>query len=78
MKDKPRHKKPPTPRQRFFTDEFQLGDLVSVTRHQHGWHDGDLEGRVTAMTPTSCTVTSEDGCDYYIDHPRDINKIHWR
>jgi len=76
-KDKPRHKKPPTPRQRLFTNEFKLGDRVSVTREEHGWHEGAIQGRITAMTPTSCTVTSDEGPEYQyqINHPRDIRKL---
>jgi hypothetical protein len=41
MKNQP--KKPPTPRQRLFTNEFKLGDLVSVTREEHGWHEGAVQ-----------------------------------
>jgi hypothetical protein len=74
MKNQP--KKPPTPRQRLFTNEFKLGDRVSVIREEHGWHEGAVEGRITFMTPTSCTVTSDEGSEYSINHPRDIHKMH--
>lgn len=78
MKDrdtKPRHKGPPTPRQRLFTKEFELGDHVYVVREEHGWHDGALDGYVVSMTDMFCVVFNEEsGCAYGINHPRDIHK----
>lgn len=75
-KGKPRHKQTAkTPRQRLFTNEYKKGDLVSVTRHHHGWEDGRVTGRITSISSGSCIVTSEDGCTYEIDYPRDINKL---
>ena len=75
-KDKPRHQKPPTPRQRLFTVEFELGDHVYVIREDHGWHEGGVDGFIVEMTPTRCVVYDEEngGGPYYINHPRDINK----
>lgn len=75
-KGKPKHKQTgKTPRQRLFTNEFKKGDLVSIIREHHGWHDGRTTGRITELSPGSCTVRSEDGAEYQIDHPRDISKI---
>lgn len=75
-KGKPRHKQTSkTPRQRLFTKEFKKGDLVSITREHHGWHDGRTSGRIISLSANSCTVRSDDGCEYQIDHPRDISKI---
>jgi hypothetical protein len=64
----------PTPRAKF-TDRFQIGDWVSITRWEHGWVDGGVTGRITAMTDYSCNVQGEDGHNYPIDKPRDIHKI---
>ena len=66
----------PTPRQRLFTNEFKVGERVYVIRHEHGWHDGNLEGNITSMTAHCAVVKSDDGGIYYIDHPRDIGKCH--
>lgn len=66
---------PPTPRQRVFTNEFSLGDTVSVIRAEHGWHDGAVSGEITEMSAKSATVVdSETGSSYEINHPRDIRK----
>lgn len=75
-KGKPRHKQTvKTPRQRLFTKEFKKGDIVSITRHHHGWEDGRVQGRITSLSTMGCTVTDDEGCTYEIDHPRDIHKV---
>ena len=73
---KPRHKPQPTPRQRLFTQEFELGDHVYVIREEHGWHDGAVEGYIVQMTDTTCVVFDDGdrGGPYLINHPRDISK----
>ena len=78
-KGKPRQKPPKpekgnTPRQRLFTKEYKVGDYVSVTRERHGWHDGALSGKIISLSAFSCTVRSDDGSEYLIEHPRDISK----
>jgi hypothetical protein len=60
---------------RKFTDTFKVGDRVYITRTEHGWYDGALEGEITYLTACDCTVTA-DGSDYEIKHPRDITKVH--
>lgn len=71
----------PTP-PRDFPDVFQLGDIVSVKRHRHGWTDGCAEGTITDIGPGRCTVR---GTLYYtggsyesnfeIPKPRDLDFI---
>jgi hypothetical protein len=76
MAKKNKKNKKPTPRQRLFTNEFKVGQRVCIIRHEHGWHDGNLEGVIIpGMTPHSAVVKSDDGGKYFIDHPRDIQKI---
>lgn len=60
-------------RQRFFTDEFELGDVVSITRTRPGWLNGNVGGPIIELNPTSCVVAGEDGYEYEINHCRDIN-----
>lgn len=64
-----------TQRTRLFTNEFVIGDAVGIVRHRHGWHDGELHGKITSMNSHEATVKSEDGCQYEIEHPRDIRKL---
>lgn len=76
---KPRQKPRPakkgnTPRQRLFTKEYKVGESVSITRERHGWHDGRASGKIISLSDFSCTVRSDDGCEYLIEHPRDISK----
>lgn len=74
---KNRHKPQPTPRQRLFTKEFQIGDHVSIIREEHGWHEGAISGYIVKMSDTFCVVFDENsGCAYGINHPRDIRKSH--
>lgn len=64
-----------TPRRKF-TDEFKLDQLVYIIRHQHGWEDGRVQGRIRWMSETQATVTDPStGFDYYIDHCRDIRQV---
>lgn len=65
---------PKTPRQRIFTNEFRLGESVAIIRHDHGWEDGGVVGKITSLSPSSATVTSEDGGEYFISHCRNIRK----
>jgi hypothetical protein len=75
MVKKNKKNKKPTPRQRLFTNEFKFGQRVCVIRHEHGWHDGMLEGVIIGLTTHYAIVKSDDGVKYFIDHPRDIQKI---
>lgn len=59
-------------RQRIFTEEFELGQQVSIIRTKHGWFDGNESGIITELSPHSATVTTEEGYEYEIDHCRDI------
>lgn len=61
-------------RKRLFTNEFKKGDKVAIIREEHGWHDGALEGVITDLGPEYCVVRVK-GCEYYINHPRDIYKV---
>lgn len=63
-----------TPRQRLFTNEFNVDDKVFVIRTDHGWYDGSLEATIKELGSHSCVVVDEDGIEYDIDHPRDIYK----
>lgn len=66
------------PRQRYFTEEFSIGDEVAIIRHDHGWEDGGLTGRIVSLSPTGCTVrVSEENRsgDFEIHHCRDIYKV---
>jgi len=45
------------------------GTRVSVTRSDHGWFDGRLEG--TLISPG--VVREDDGSEHEINHPRDIH-----
>ena len=64
---------------RKFTDEFTLGDYVSITRTKHGWHDGNTAGWITELTEHTCLVKDDDkGYLWEIVHPRDICKERWR
>lgn len=62
-------------KRRRFTDDFKLGDKVSVIRTEHGWFDGSLVGTITEIGDYHCIVTDKDGIGYYILKPRDIYKI---
>lgn len=75
-KGKPRHNAP-TPRQRFFDKEFNLGDEVGVNRCDGGWHDGRVGGKITMLEPLWCSVTDSEDPEikYLINHPRDIYLI---
>lgn len=66
------------PRQRFFTEDFRIGETVAIIRHDHGWEDGGLIGRISSLSPTSCTVYVDEEDrrgEYYINHCRDIHKV---
>lgn len=65
---------PKTPRQRIFTEEFKIGESVAIIRHDHGWEDGRVVGKITSLSPSSATVESEDGGKYFISHCRNIRK----
>jgi hypothetical protein len=61
-----------TPRK--FTDSFQLGEIVSITRTKHGWFDGSKGGPIVAISDFTCEVwDEEDGWTYTIEKPRDIH-----
>lgn len=75
MKQHKRNKSALTPRQRSFHGEFRMGDEVSVIRHEHGWENGLVTGRIIFMTSYSATVEDFDGNKYHIEHPRDISKV---
>lgn len=62
----------PTPRQRLFTDERDLGEEVAIIRDRHGWYDAEVVGRIVVMEPYRCVVEDDDGRRYEIPHPRDI------
>lgn len=67
--------KSPTPR-RQFPDEFKIRDEVSITRHEHGWCDGGVTGRIKSMSLHGAIVIGDDGMEYEINHPRDIRKLY--
>jgi hypothetical protein len=67
--------KNPTPRQRKFTNEYRLGERMYIIRSEHGWHDGSIQGNITHLSENSCTITSDQGILYEINHPRDISKM---
>jgi hypothetical protein len=63
---------------RKFTDSFKLGQLVSVTRTEHGWFDGSLLGKIVSITDYSCSVAEVQGRTvtsivHDIRKPRDIH-----
>lgn len=64
-----------TPRQRFFTNEFKIGDKVAAARTRHGWHDYSLIGIIIRIGLFSCVIQDNDGHEYSINRPRDIAKI---
>lgn len=70
----PRHKQDPESGRRKFTDEFKVGEYVSITRHEHGWLDGSVSGQLIRVETYWAVVKGEDGFDYEIAHCRDINK----
>jgi hypothetical protein len=57
---------------RIFTNEFKLGDEVSVIRHRHGWEDGGVVGVIVELSEFSCVVQDDEGEQYEIRHCRDI------
>ncbi len=61
-----------SPGRRIFTNEFNLGDEVSVIRHRHGWEDGAVVGVIVELSEFSCVVQDDEGKQYEIRHPRDI------
>ena len=61
-----------TQRERLFTNEYKIGDRVSILRTRHGWFDGKLEGRVVGVSTMSAVVEDEDGNRHEINHPRDL------
>jgi len=69
-----------TPRQRLFTDEFKIGDEVSITRTEHGWLDGESGGKIIKLDKhfchVKCTYGNFKGHTFTIDHPRDIKLLH--
>lgn len=60
--------------QRFFTNEFKIGDEVCIIRHEHGWEDGGVCGTIVEMSANHCVVRDDNGHTYHINHPRDISK----
>jgi hypothetical protein len=68
-----------TPRRKF-TDSFALGDVVSVTRSEHGWFDGAVEGTIIEISDYCCTVRGswfdeERTWDLTINRPGDIRLL---
>ena len=63
-----------TNRRRIFTNEFALGDEVSIIRQVYGYVGGYITGRIVEMTETTCVVAQADGSRHEINHPRDIRK----
>jgi len=68
-----------TPRRKF-TDDFNIGDVVSVTRTEHGWLDGAAEGPILTLSDYHCTVRASWGAgqrtwDLAIDRPGDIHLL---
>ena len=64
--------------QRRFQSEFAVGDEVSVIRHEHGWTDGLVVGRITAIDDVrnvATVVGLNDPGEYEIRHPRDIRLV---
>jgi hypothetical protein len=57
---------------RIFTNEFKLGDEVSIIRHRHGWEDGGVVGVIVELSEFSCVVQDDAGWRYEISHCRDI------
>lgn len=62
-------------RQRFFTDEYRLGDYVYIIRTRHGWHDRRINGEIVKLEPHKAVVRDNFGTEYEIDHPRDISPM---
>lgn len=63
---------------RKFTDEFAVGDEVSITRERHGWHDGQKSGLIASLSEYSCSVAGtgdDEGYLFEIRHPRDIRLV---
>jgi hypothetical protein len=56
-----------------------VNDRVAIKRHRHGWLDGAVSGKVTAVHPTPTgrvgyTVTGDDGNEYECRNTRDLRK----
>ena len=47
------------------------GTRVSITRAEHGWHDGQVVGILTAPG----WVRGDDGYEYEIRKPGDVNEV---
>lgn len=62
---------------RKFTDEFGVGDKVSVIRTKHGWHDGEVSGTIVGLSANNCHVQDSQSEDvtHEIRHARDISLI---
>lgn len=50
---------------------YKGGERVSVIRSKHGWHDGNVSGKVMRGSGGHL-VESDDGTQYEIQHLRDI------
>jgi hypothetical protein len=61
-----------TPRRKF-TDSFEKGDKVWVTRYRHGWNMG--EGTIVEISAYGCAVKLDGGggCVIDIEHVRDLS-----
>lgn len=64
---------------RKFTDDFALGDIVCIIRHEHGWHDGEIGGPIVEISDYACVVEVKDdrlyNGRYDIPKPRDIKLV---
>jgi hypothetical protein len=59
---------------------FNVGNLVSIIRHRHGWEDGRIKGRVSNVDfrkggAANYVVIDENGIEYYVRATKDLNLI---
>ena len=63
---------------------YKVGDYVSVIRHRHGWHDGNIQGEVTMAYKNDygtwkyvVKITNDECGEYEVDveHTRDLRKV---
>lgn len=62
-----------TPYQRLFTQEFKIGDHVSIIRDEHGWYDSSIQGKISKISDQQAIVIEDQtGYEHLINHPRDL------